>query len=125
MFLNLLKFTFVAVSVIVVGIFIYSFHDIIFTTVYNDHEFEKSLPEIVSELQAIRELQPQVGVPNGGYDFGLDFYLFFLDLFKEKSSHLNVLSVDGVYVNCIITNNVLHTVHPELIALLFILYLLN
>lgn len=121
--------------VIVLGIFIYTFHGKIMAlglpTIYCDLDFETlvnhlinvlrnvNLDELMVTLSNLEYLQDIVGVPNNGYDIDVNNPVSFFEMLFQ-SQDLSVEQVDGVFLNVIIVNGVIYTVHPD-----FILFLLN
>lgn len=74
----------------------------------------------LSNLEAFQEF---VGVPLNGYDIDINNQIYFFEMLFQ-SQELTVELVDGVYLNVIIFNNVIYTVHPDLIQLLLDLFIM-
>ena len=128
----------VLVLVLVFGIFIYTFYNTIMalgpTTIYCDSDFETLVNYIVNAVGNVNpedlrvtlsnlELhQDQVGIPTNGYDIDINNPGYFFEMFF-LSQDLAVEQVDGVVVNVIKVNNIIYTVHPDLILFLLNMFL--
>lgn len=108
----------VVIVVIIFGVLLYTFYNYInikafcFTTVY----CETSVSNL-ARLGTIEMLQFVIGVPNNGYDI-TNFSIFVNMLILGE---LCIAPVNGIFLNCIIINNILYTVDPKLINFLFYL----
>lgn len=74
----------------------------------------------LSNLEAFQEL---VGVSQNGYDIDINNQIFFFEMLLQ-SQELTVELVDGVYLNVIKFDNVIYTVHPDVIHLLLDLFIM-
>jgi hypothetical protein len=121
MLLKIIKFSFVVVSIIVVGILIYSFYDhsFIFTTVYSDVNLESGCENDISlgDLLTLADSQYLVEVPNEAYD--ITSPTIFFQKIQERNCRIFVLQLKGsVFVNCIEVKKTIYTVDPSIINLL-------
>lgn len=109
---------FVAVSVIVVGIIIYTFYNstiaLGLTTTYYDSNTLSD--ESMVALATLDELQEIVGVPANGYNI-YNSEVFF-EMLCSYSGVLSVEQVNGVFVNTITVDHRLYTVDPNLIQMI-------
>jgi hypothetical protein len=116
------KFAFVAVSVIVVSIFIYNytFYDNTSISAYSCYYYKNELDcennISFGDLLTLAELQPFVEVPEVGYD--ITNPLIFFNKINERGCTIYAQSLDFVFVNCIEVHNTTYTVDPSLINLL-------
>lgn len=124
----------------ILSIFIYmdySFTNLfpnLFTTVNCDLDFEGlvnhiingimnlNLDDLMVMLSNLEFLQNLVGVPQNGYDIGLNNTALFFELLFQHNN-LSVELIDGVYLNVIFVENTPYTVHPDLIDFLISLFL--
>jgi len=125
------------VLVIIFGIFIYTFHntimDLYLPTIHCDLDFEAlinhiingyrslNLKELIVILSNLEHLQDLVRVPQNSYDIDINNKAHFFEMLFQAQD-LSVEFVDGVFVNCIKVNNVIYTVHPDLISFLIHLF---
>jgi ribose/xylose/arabinose/galactoside ABC-type transport system permease subunit len=79
-----------------------------------------NLDNLIVTLSNLEYLQYLVGVPQNGYDIN-NPNLFFEMLLQSQD--LSVELVDEVYLNVINVNNVIYTVHPDLIQFLLNLFI--
>jgi len=125
------------VTVILLGIFIYTFQNTIlslcFPTVYCDLDFETlvqyiiislrnlNLDELLVILSNLEYLQDTVEISLNGYDIDVtNPGLFFEMLFQAQN--ISVETINGVAVNCMLVDNQIYTVHPDLIFYLIQLF---
>lgn len=81
------------------------------------------LDTLMATLSILEELQELVGVPLNGYDIDINNPNFFFEMLFQ-SQNLTVEHVDGVWLNVIIVNNIIYTVHPDLIKFILDLFIL-
>jgi hypothetical protein len=74
-----------------------------------------NLNDLMVMLSNLEYLQDLVEVPLNYYD--INNISFFIEMLFQCQD-LSVQFIDGVYVNCIIINNMIYTVHPDLIYLI-------
>ena len=137
----LFNFLFLAVFVIVLGIFIYILNDYsftnissyIFTTIHSDalgahyiyitnNIFADSISNFKDDLIVIQSHQTSLGTPVNGYEI-TDLRLF-KEFFFKGDGKLCIFSPDHIIkVNGLIVNNTdLYTVHPNLVLYFFDLF---
>lgn len=110
----------VVIVVVIFGVLLYTLYKYInikafcFTTVY----CETSVSDL-AWLSTLEMLQYVIGVPNNGYDI-TNFSVFVNTLILGK---LCIAPVNGVFLNCILINNILYTVDPKLMYFLFLMIL--
>lgn len=110
----------VVIVVVIFGVLLYTLYNNInifafcFTTVY----CETSVSDL-AWLSTLEMLQYIIGVPNNGYDI-TNFSVFVNMLILGK---LCIAPVNGIFLNCIIINNILYTVDPKLMYFLFLMIL--
>ena len=140
----LLNLKFLAVFVIVLGIFIYILYDYnftnissyIFTTIHSDalgwdyfyttnNIYADSINKFKDDLICIQGFQNTLGTPVDGYDV-TDLRVF-KEMFFKGHGQLCIFSPDRIIkVNGIIVNNTeLYTVHPNLVNYFFELFGIN
>jgi hypothetical protein len=107
---NLMINSLIVVTVVVIlGVFIYTFYNITFTSIYCDSGVVSE--HIMDNIWILEDLQKFVGVLNH-YDITESRVFFNLIC---KNYVLDVEPVNGVLVNVFKINNALYTVDPDLV----------
>ena len=110
---------FIAVSIIVVGIIIYTNYDstiaLSLTTTYFDSNTLSD--DSMIALANIDELQEFVRRPANGFDIDENNSEVFFEMLCSYSGVLNVEHVNGVFVNTITVDHRLYTVDPDIIRM--------
>jgi hypothetical protein len=108
------KITFLAVSIIVGGIFIYTFYDNIFTTVYC---YEGPVnPVSILNAMHLQHLEAYAVVPINGYDI-TDPRVFY-HILNNRTCEITYVQLHQGLAYAIRVDNRLYTVDPDLIKLL-------
>ena len=110
----------VVIVVVIFGVLLYTLYKYInikafcFTTVY----CEKSVSDL-AWLSTLEMLQYVIGVPNNGYDItNFSIFVNMLNL-----GELCIAPINGIFLNCIRINNILYTVDPKLMYIIFYMFL--
>lgn len=110
---------FIAVSIIVVGIIIYTNYDstiaLGLTTTYYDSNTLSD--DSMIALANLDELQEFVREPANGFDIKINNSEVFFEMLCSNSGVLNVEHVNGVFVNTITVDHKVYTVDPDLIKM--------